>query len=172
MPANDEPGRRSVVLASFRETFRESDSRLLKSYVVVSALVGGLLAVVLLLALPVWIFNTVGASELGTFSRAFLVVGGVLMLAALAAPVLSAARRRRRGTESARADLMLALSGYAFILSLYVALLVSAPPDQRGVPPDAIAPVVEFLYSLPPTYAIAPPLVAVALLLAVHRFAR
>ncbi|MFC4549995.1 MULTISPECIES: hypothetical protein [Halorussus] len=172
MPANDDAGGRSLLLASFREAFRESDSRLLKSYAVVSALVGGLVALLLLLALPIWIFNTVGGSELATFSRTFLVVGGVLLLAALAAPVLSAARRHRRGTESARADLLLALSGYLFILSLYLSLLVSAPPERREAPPQAIAPVVEFLYSLPPRYAIAPPLAALAVLAVVHRFAR
>ena len=169
---DDEPsGSRSVLIGSYRQAFAETDSWLLKSYVVLSAILGALLALLLLLALPVWIFNTVGGSELATFSRAFLVVGGVLLLAVLAVPVISSARRHARGTASWRTDYLLAVSGYLFVASLYVALLVSAPPDQRGTPPDAIASVVEFLYSLPAVYAVVPPLIAVALVAAAHRFA-
>lgn len=163
---------RSLLVGSFRRAFAQTDSWALKSYVVVSALLGGLLGVFLLLALPVWIFNTAGGSELATFSRAFLVVGGVLLLVPLVVPVLSAARRHRRGTASARADLLLALSGYLFVLSLYLALVVSAPPDARETPPALVAPVVEYLYALPAIYALAPPLIAVLVVAATHRFAR
>ena len=167
----DDGESRSILIGSFRRAFAETDSWLLKSYVVLSAVLGGLIAVLLLLALPVWIFNTAGGSELATFSRAFLVVGGVLLLAVLAAPVVSSARRHARGTASWRGDYLLGVAGYLFVLSLYVALLVSAPPDQRGPPPDAIAPVVEFLYSLPAIYAVAPPLLAAVFVALVHRFA-
>ncbi|PSP56035.1 hypothetical protein BRC82_02550 [Halobacteriales archaeon QS_1_67_19] len=171
--ARDGTGDRySVVVGSFRRAFAETDSRLLQSYVVVSAVVGGLLAVFLLLALPVWIVNTLGGSELATFSRAFLLVGGALLLAALVAPVVSSARRHARGTASRRGDYLLALAGYLFVLSLYLSLLISAPPDQRSPPPEWIAPLVEGLYGLAPEYAIAPPLAAVALIALVHRFAR
>ena len=163
---------RSLLVGSFRRAFAETDSWVLKSYVVVSALLGGLLVVFLLLALPVWIFNTAGGSELATFSRAFLVVGGGLVLVPLVVPVLSAARRHRRATASARADLLLALSGYLFVLSLYLALLVSAPADARETPSALVAPVVEFLYALPPVYALVPPLIAVLLVALTHRFAR
>jgi fumarate reductase subunit D len=169
-PQRDES--RSVLVGSFRRAFADTDSRLLKSYVVVSALLGGVLTLLLLLALPVWIFNTAGGSELATFSRAFLVVGGVLLLVALVAPVVSAGRRHARGTASERADASLALAGYLFVLSLYVSLLISAPPDQREAPPAVLAPAVEFLYSLPATYAVAPPLLGAALVALVHRFAR
>lgn len=163
---------RSVVVGSFRRAFAETDSWLLKFYVLLSVVLGGLIAVLLLLALPVWVFNTAGGSELATFSRAFLIVGGVLLLVVLVAPVVSAGRRHARGTATRRGDYLLAVSGYLFVLSLYVALLVSAPPDQRGTPPDAIAPAVEFLYSLPAVYAVAPPLLAAALVAVAHRFAK
>lgn len=163
---------RSIVAGAFREAFRESDSRLLRSYVVVSALVGGLLLLFLLLALPVWIFSTQGGSELSTFSRAFLLVFTVILLVPLLTPVLSSARRHQRGAGSTSADVRLALSGYLFIFSLYLALVISAPADQRGAPPGAIAPVVEFLYSLPPLAGLAPPIVATLLVLVVHKFAR
>lgn len=162
---------RSVLVRAFRRVFGGTDSYLLKSYVVVSALVGGLLAVLLLLALPVWVVDTLGGSELATFSRSFLVVAGVLLVVALVAPVYAAGRRRARGTASARTDRLLALAGYLFVLSLYVALLISAPPDQREAPPALVGPVVEFLYALPPTAAVAPPLLAAALTWAVYRFA-
>jgi hypothetical protein len=171
-PDAETSGSRSVVIGSFRRAFAETDSWLLTSYVALSAVLGGLIALLLLLALPVWIFNTAGGSELATFSRAFLVVGGVLLLAVLALPVVSSGRRHARGTASWRADYLLAVSGYLFVASLYVSLLISAPPDQRGTPPDAIAPAVEFLYSLPAIYAVGPPLLAVALVAAAHRFAK
>jgi hypothetical protein len=171
-PSTETEESRSVLIGSFRRVFAETDSRLLQLYVLVSALLGGLVALLLLLALPVWIFNTAGGSELATFSRAFLVVGGVLLLAVLAAPVVFSARRHARGTANWRTDYMLAVSGYLFVLSLYLALIVSAPPDQRGTPPAVVAPAVEFLYSLPATYAVTPPLLAALLIVVVHQFAR
>ncbi|UPV75269.1 hypothetical protein M0R89_04180 [Halorussus limi] len=172
MPDSTADGSRSLVVGAFRRAFARTESRLLKTYVLVSALLGALLAVLLLLAFPVWVFETAGGSELATFSRAFLIVVGVLLLVTLVAPVLSAGRRHARGTASARGDLSLALAGYLFIGSLYASLLVSAPPAQRETPPALLAPAVEFLYSLPAAYAVAPPLVAAALILLVHRFAR
>ncbi|USZ67505.1 hypothetical protein NGM10_12295 [Halorussus salilacus] len=168
---SDTDGSRSVLAGSFRRAFAESDSRLLRSYVVVSGLVGALLVVFLLLALPVWVFNTLGGSEFATFSRAFLLVGAALLVVGLVAPVLSAARRHRRGEASARTDFLLASTGYLFVGSLYLSLVISAPPDARDAPPAALAPVVEFLYALPATYAVAPPLLAAAAMWAVHRFA-
>jgi len=162
---------RSLLAGSFRLAFAETDSRLLQSYAVVAALLSALLAVFVLLALPVWIFATVGGSEFATFSRAFLIVGGALLLVGLIAPVLSAARKHRRGTGSARTDLLLALSGYLFVASLYVSLLISAPADAREAPPAALAPAVEFLYAMPALYALAPPALGIAAILAVHRLA-
>jgi hypothetical protein len=163
---------RSLIAGSFRTAFAETDSRLLQSYAVVAALLAALLAAFVLLALPVWIFATVGGSEFATFSRAFLIVGGALLLVALIGPVLSAARKHRRGTASPRADLLAALSGYLFVASLYVSLLISAPADARETPPALVAPAVEFLYGLPAVSALAPPAVGVAAILAVHRLAR
>ncbi|WP_158055666.1 hypothetical protein [Halorussus halophilus] len=163
---------RSIVVGSFRRAFADTDSRLLKSYVLVSALVTGLLLLFLLLALPVWIFSTQGGSELSTFSRAFLLVFAVVLLVPLLTPILSSARRHQRGAGSASADVRLALSGYLFIASLYLALVISAPADQRGAPPAAIAPVVEYLYSLPPLAGLVPPIASALLVLVVHKFAR
>ncbi|WP_162224450.1 hypothetical protein [Halorussus amylolyticus] len=163
---------RSLVAGSFRQAFGETDSLLMRSYVVVSAVLGGLLGIFLLLALPVWIFNTLGGSEFATFSRTFLVVGGVVLFAAMVAPVLSSARRHRRETASRRADFLLAASGYLFVLSIYLSLVISVPPDMRETPSGVLAPAVEFLYALPATYALAPPLVALVVIGMVHRFAR
>jgi len=170
--STDPDASRSLVFGSFRRTFGETDSAFLKSYAVVGAVLAALLAVFLLLALPVWIFNTAGQSELATFSRAFLVVGGVLLLVGLAAPVVAADRRRDAGTANHRTDALLAATGYLFVASLYAALLVSAPPGQRETPPALIAPAVEFLYALPAVYAVAPPILAGALIPVVYRFAR
>lgn len=162
----------SILVGSFRRVLAESDSRLLRSYAVVSALVGTLLALLLVLALPVWIFNTVRGSELATFSRAFLVVGGVVLLGVLVAPVVSAGRRRAGESATGRIDVLLGLSGYLFVLSLYIGLLISAPPGQREAPPALLAPVVEFLYGLPQSYGIVPPVLAAVLIGVVHWFSR
>lgn len=176
----DADGARSLLLGAFRHAFADTDSALLRSYVVVSALLGALVGVLVVLALPVWILNTVGGSVLATFSRAFLLVGGVILLVALVVPVVVAGRRHARAaanagareTTSARADDLLALSGYLFVLSLYLSLLISAPPGQRETPPALLAPVVEFLYGLPAVLAVAPPLLAMALMGLVHLLTR
>lgn len=171
---SDSDASRSLVVGSLRRVLAESDSWLLKSYAVVSALFAGLLLVFLLLAFPVWVVGSAGGSELSTFSRAFLLVGGLFVLAPLLAPVLSASRRHAQssGPASAAGDALLGLAGYLFVLSLYIALLVSAPADQRDPPPDAIGPVVEALYRLDPVWAVAPPVVAAGLIFAVHRWTR
>jgi hypothetical protein len=164
--ASDEEGRtgrRSVVFASLRAALG-SDSWLLTSYAVVGTLAAVLVGVVVALALPVWVENTLGQSQSVTFSRAFLILSGLLLVAALLAPLLYAHRRDRAGNRSRRSDFLLGASGYVLVASLYLSLVISAPPDQRSTPPAAVAPLVEFLYDVDPTLAVVPPLIAVGLI--------
>lgn len=156
-------GRRSVVVASLKAAIR-SDSWALKSYAVVGTLAAALVGLIVLLALPVWIQNTLGQSQSVTFSRAFLILSGLVLVAALLSPLLYARRRERTGERSRRSDFLLGVSGYLLVGSLYLSLLISAPPGQRSTPPAVLAPVVELLYGMDPTLAVVPPLVAVGLI--------
>jgi ABC-type nitrate/sulfonate/bicarbonate transport system permease component len=87
----------------------------------------------------------------------------------LMAPVLLVARRHRRAVSSLAYDRALAASGYLFVLSLYIGLVISAPAELRETPTGGAAPLVEFLYSLPPVAAAVPPLLAIAFGYAMHR---
>jgi uncharacterized membrane protein YuzA (DUF378 family) len=158
------------VLGTFPYAFRQSSSRLFQSYVVLGGVVAALVAVVFLFALIQLIARTVGTTG-GTFSfvRAFYILVGMAVVVPLIAPVLLVARRYRQSESAAAYDRALAASGYLFIISLYLALVITAPPELRETPSGASAPVVEALYSLPPIAGAVPPLVVVAIGYALHR---
>lgn len=155
------------VFGAFPYAFRESDSRLFRSYVVVGGLAAALLAFVFVLAVVVVFGQTAGARG-GSFtlSRSFVALVGLFAVGPAVAPVLLVARARRRGEETD--DLyepLLALGGYAFLLSLYFALVASMPETfvldsetvTRPAPSGVLAPVIAFLYAVPPAMS---PLVA------------
>lgn len=159
------------VLGAFPFAARASDSTLFRSYVALGGLVALLVTLLFVTGLVVLLGATVGASG-GTFSfsRAFFVVVGLAVVAPILAPVLFVARRHRRGEGDRRFDATLGALGYAFVGSLYVGLVVSAPPAHQTPVSGAIAPVVTLLYSLPQAAGIAPPLaVALATWLAARR---
>lgn len=158
----------SGLLGAFGYAFRASDSLAFRLYVVLSALLGLGVTALLALALVVWIANPVGLIG----ERAFLGVIALVLLVPLFAPVLLVARHSRRDGVDARYDALLALAGFAFVLSLYVGLVITVPPSERATPTGSLAPVIEFLYGLPPTWGFAPPVVGVALIVLAHRFAR
>lgn len=153
--------------------FRQSESRLFRSYTVLGGLVTGLVVVFFVTALVTLVANTVGtAGGTFTFVRAFYIVTGLAVVAPLAAPVLFVARRHRRVGASTDYDGALAAGGYLFLFALYVGLVVSAPPGARSTPPAVIAPLVEVLYGLPPTAGAVPPLVAIVFGYLLHRYYR
>ncbi|MFB6135498.1 MAG: hypothetical protein ABEJ04_01940 [Halobacteriaceae archaeon] len=158
------------LLGAFRYSFGASDSWLFRAYVAVAGFAG--LFVTLIFAFGVVTLLAATSSAAGgvfTLSRSFYLVVLVLVLVPLFAPVLLVARRHRRAGSTARYDRALALAGFLFLLSLYLAALVSAPPAQREAPPAAVAPVVEFLYALPPLAGLVPPVAAAALVYVAHR---
>lgn len=155
--------RGSVILAALMAAMR-SDSLLLKTYGVVGPLLAVIVSVLVALAFPVWVEGSLGQSQLITFSRGFLLISGLLLVVALLSPLLYAYRRRRSGDRSRRSDFFLAAAGYGLVGSLYLSLLVSAPPEQRGTPPTIVAPLVEGMYGLDPMFAVVPPLLAVVLI--------
>lgn len=164
----DDAGRYSLVWRSVTAALG-SDSYLLRSYALVGTLLAAFVTLLVALAFPGWVARTLYGGGTATFSRAFLLLSGLLVVAPLLAPIVLAARRHRAGTATPGSDFLLAASGYLFVGSLYVALLVSAPPGQRETPPALVAPVVEVLYGLDPVLAVVPPVLAAALVFAVDR---
>lgn len=151
---------------AFVYSFRTSPSLAYKSYAVVSALLTLVVIVFFAIGLIRAVAATLGASELVTFVRAFVIVVGVLVAAPIIAPVLLVARRHRTsGNEGRTYDTALALGGYAFVSSLYLGLLVSVPPAYRE---PAGSPFVRTMYALPEPLGVVPPLVGTALIVALH----
>jgi hypothetical protein len=158
------------LLGAYPYAFRQSESRLFRSYVALGGLAAALVVIVFTSALIQLIANTVGTAG-GTFSfvRSFYIVIGLVVVVPLLAPVLLVARRHRRSVSTRTYDRALAASGYLFLVSLYLALVIAAPPELRDAPSGVTAPVVEALYSLPPIAGGAPPLLAVLFGYLVHR---
>lgn len=171
--SDDEPSDRDAyagVLGAFPYAVRSSESLLFKTY----ALAGGFLAlaVTLLFALSIVVLLGASAAAAGgsfTFSRAFFIFVGLLVVAPLLAPVLFVARRHRRGRPTARYDATLAALGYLFVASLFVAGAISTPTEFQEPATGLFAPAVEFLYVLPSIAGLLPPLLAAALIWIVGR---
>jgi len=121
------------------------------------------------LALVRWFFTTLGQSALATTSNAFLGVVAMFVLGPLFAPVLLVARRHRRDESTPTYDGGVALAGFAFLVSLYVGLAISVPPQYQSADPGAVGSV---LYSLPQLWGLVPPVVGAALVAVVHRLLR
>lgn len=146
---------------AYRYAFGASSSLVFRSYVVVSALVGLFVLVVVVLGSISWLARPTGLIG----EQAFLWVLGLLVLIPLSVPVLVTARRRRLGSGSGRAELELAVSGYLFVLSWYVALVITDPNDHDVA--GALGRVIEVLDSLPRLWGLAPPVIAAALIVLV-----
>ncbi|MFC4989519.1 MULTISPECIES: hypothetical protein [Saliphagus] len=165
----------SGLLGAFPYAFRRSGSLLFKLYAAVGGLLAAGVAVIFALALVVLIADTAAASG-GTISlmRAFFVVVALLVVGPLVAPVLFVARRHRRGSgdrdrgADATYDRRLAVSGFAFAASVYVALIVSTPPAQQVGTDGTGGALLEALYALPAPVGLLLPVVAALAIYAVH----
>lgn len=163
------------VFGAFPYAFRRSDSRLFRSYV----LVGGLAALVVVAAFVLALIYLIGGSfgaraGVFTFSRSFYVVVALFVIGPVLAPVLLVARRHRTGRGDRRYDRALAASGYLFLSSIYLMLVVSAPAEFRD-PADqygVLAPAIRALYDLPPLAGLGAPLSAAVVVYLVHRWRR
>lgn len=152
---------------------RASRSWLFKIYVIIGGLVALAVALVMTFALITLIAQT--ASIPGgtlTVSRAFYVVVGLFIVGPLLAPILLVARRHRTAGSSKRYDAALALSGFVFLVSLYVGLLTSVPPSQQQPVSGVFALVIQWLYALPQVSGLVPPVLAALLIAVMHRVVR
>lgn len=155
----------SGLVGAYLYAVRGSQSWIFRSYVVASAVVGVYIALLLLLGLISWIGSPVAFGE-----RAFLGVIALFLLVPLFAPVLVAARRRRRGVPDTQAERWLALGGFAFVVSIWLAMFISDPSDHAigGL----LEPAVAWLDALPGAYGLGPPVLATALIVAIVRLTR
>jgi len=160
------------LFGAFPYAFRASRSRLFRSYVVVGGLTAVLIAVTFVLGLVALLGSTASAAAgVFTFSRSFFVVVGVAAAAPTVAPVLFVARRHRRSGGDPRYDLVMAAFGYAFLVSLYVLLVISAPEHLRDPVSGSgpLAATIRVLYDLPRTAGLIPPAIVVLAMYLAHR---
>lgn len=158
-------GHRSAILTAVKSAVAGRRSWLLRAYAVIGSVSIVLTAVLVLLALPTWVAQTEGTSTTLVFGQALLVLVGLGVIVALFLPLYLAHRRVPRPGEDRRLERHYGAFGFAIVLSVYLALLISAPPDARGEPPTWLAPIIEPLYALDPRLALVPPLAVVGLLL-------
>lgn len=159
------------VPGAFPYAARASDSWLFKTYAGLGGLLALLVGLVFALGTVYVVGRTLGAAG-GTFSfsRAFVVFVGFVVVAPLLAPVLFVARRHRRTGSTRRYDATVAATGYVFVASLYVGLVILTPAERQVSVSGALAPVVEALYALPGWAGAVPPVLgALAIWLAARR---
>jgi hypothetical protein len=155
------------VFGAIPYAFRSTESWTMRAYAALGALTAGFVALVVTLALVVWMGET-ASSRGGTFlfSRSLYVVAGLAAVGPLLAPILFVARRHRRGDRvAATYDRWMGVAGFLFLLSLYLAMVISAPADLRD---PTGSPVVNALYALPPQAGFVPPVAAGLTVFATH----
>lgn len=155
------------VFGAIPYAIRHTESWTMRVYGVVGGLAAGTIALVVTLALVVWMGETADVQS-GTFlfSRSLYVIAGFAAVAPLLAPLLFVARRHRRNDPVASGyDRWLAYSGFLFLISLYLGMVISAPADLRE-PTGSV--VVSVLYALPWQAGVVPPVVAAAAVFLTH----
>lgn len=153
------------LVGAIRSAIRRSDSLLFRTYTVASVLVGGFATVLLVLGVVSWLATPAPIGQ-----RALLGVIALLLLVPLLAPVLVVARRHRRGVGDRRADAVVGLAGFGFVLSVYLALLISDPNPHAVTGP--LGPAIAAIDAVPRGYWILPLLLAVAGILTAVRLTR
>jgi hypothetical protein len=167
----------SGIFGAFPYALRASESRLMQSYILIGGLLTGFISIMFLFAVIGIVARTTGSQGgVFTFSRAFFVFVGFLVVFPLVGPIISTARRHRRGTSSDvpadRADYLLATTGYLFIFALYLGLVISTPEAQQQDVSGVLAPVASVLYSLPRIGGLVPPVLAGLVMYLAHRYTR
>jgi hypothetical protein len=158
------------VFGAIPYAIRSSDSWTFRAYGVVGTLVAAFLALLFSLAIvDVFAATTGGRGGTFSFSRAFFVFVGLLVVGPLLAPLLSVARTHRLAAGDGRYDRTMGALGFLLIVSLYVCLVASVPPEQQEAYDGLGAGVVRFLYDLPQLTGIVFPAVATAAILEYHR---
>lgn len=159
----------SALAGAVRSSLRRGRSRVLRTYAIVAALVSVFTASLILLALPGWIARTDGTAATLMLAPGVLLLAGIAVIGMVMAPLLLATRRVPDPGKRRRLEALYGGFGYAVLLSLYAAMIISAPADQLGGSPAALEPAVDALNALPTVAGVVPPMVTVALFLLVDR---
>ena len=148
------------VLGAIPYAIRHTDSWVMRAYGVIGGLAAAAIAAVVTLALVVWMGETVGVPS-GTylFTRTLYVILGFAAVAPLLAPLLFVARRHRRSDPVAVGyDRALAATGFAFLASLYLGLVITVPESLQNT--DSV--LLDVLYALPRPLGAVPPVATAA----------
>jgi hypothetical protein len=168
------------IVGAYPYALRASHSLVFKCWVLASALATLLIGGFVVLGIVFLIGRTagIGGGSL-TLSRAFYVVVGLFVVAPVVAPTLLVARRHRRGVAqqedeavggtSVTYDRLLALSGFTFLLLLYLGLVTTVPPAQQQPVSGFWAPLIRYLYELPQLAGLVPPAIGAVLVYLAHR---
>lgn len=155
------------VFGAIPYAFRATESWTMRAYAALGALAAGFVALVVTLGLIVWMGETASAQG-GTFlfTRSLFVVAGFAAVGPLLAPILFVARHHRRGDRvAATYDRWMGVAGFLFLLSLYLAMIISAPEGLRDPTDSAL---LGALYALPQLAAFLPPAGAAVAVFATH----
>lgn len=161
----------SGVVTAFPYAFRASGSRVFKLYTGIAGLIV-LFGTLLFVFAITTVLGELSGTPAGilTFQPALFILVWLFTIAPLAAPVLLAARRHRLGRGEAGFDRAIALSGFVFLVALYLAAIVTTPAAQQpSIEPGLFAPLLRFFYGIPGIAAIVPLLIAAGLMVFVHR---
>lgn len=166
------------VIGAFPYAFRNGDSLFFRLYVVIGTLAALFVGTLFTFALVVWIGETASAPGGSlTLSRTFIAVVGLFAAGPLLAPTLLVARKHRKALAyHPRYDTVMAALGYVFLLSIYLAAIISMPESftldgetvTRPEPTGLTAPLVSVLYAIPQLGAVAPPTIALGLMALAH----
>jgi hypothetical protein len=161
----------SGAVTAFPYAFRASDSRTFKIYVVVGGVITLLGTLFFILAI-VTLLGRISGTPAGilTFQPALYLLVWLGTIAPIAAPVLLVARQHRLERSDNGYDAFIAVAGFAFIVSIYLAAIITTPVNQQAtVSSGLFAPVIRSLYELPRIAGVVPPLLAGAGMAFVHR---
>lgn len=171
------------LIGAFPYAFRQSASRSFRVYVIVAALVTGLVTLIVASGVIGLLADTGRTEGTTGFVRGFYILVGVAALAPLLAPVLLVARRHRRTVDASSGyDTAMAAAGFTFIILLYAGLVASTPVERQQV----LRPLVitgagyeveigltvqfaRFLYDLPRAAGLIFPLIGTLIVILVHR---
>jgi hypothetical protein len=161
----------SGAVMAFPYAFRVSDSRTFKIYAVIGGVIT-LLGTLLFVFALVTLLGKISGTPAGifTFQPALYLLVWLGTIAPIAAPVLLVARQHRLERSDNGYDASIAVAGFAFIVSIYLAAIITTPMNRQAtVNPGLFAPVIQSLYELPRIAGIIPPLLAGAGMALVHR---
>lgn len=166
--SDDVPRSRSAVLGAVKYAVVRGESRLFRSYAAIGSLLALFVGTMFVLALPVWVVEIAGSGggPLQRIGIGLLWLVGLAVVATMVLPMLFVVRRHRQSRPERQ--FAFGLAGFTYVLSVYLALVVSAPSDLRDAPSGVLAPLLEALYGLPRLSGLLFPILGTLVLFAIE----